>query len=184
MNSESSSKSSKANKIWIVGAFLGVIVILALVGTRLFQQDHAGVALGEKPKDFTLVTFSGETIDTSELRDQVVLINFWSSWCTTCEDEARLLEEAWQFYKANGTDDIAFLGVTYMDTEPASRAFIEEYSMTYPNGPDLQGAISGIYQVNTVPETYILDQEGNLRYVKFGPFISIDEIVIAIESVK
>lgn len=167
-----------------MGVFLGVIIVLTLVGIRLFQQDDAAVALGEKPKDFTLVTFSGETINTTELRDQFILINFWSSWCSTCDDEARLLEEAWQFFKANGTDDIAFLGVTYMDTEPASRAFIEEYGMTYPNGPDLQGAISGIYQVNTVPETYILDQEGILRYVKFGPFISLNEIVSAIESVK
>lgn len=167
-----------------MGAFLTVILILVLIGFRLFQQDHEAVALGETPKDFTLVTFSGETIHTTDLKDQVVLINFWSSWCTTCDDEARLLEEAWQFYNASGTDNIAFLGVTYMDTEPASLAFIVEYGMTYPNGPDLQGAISGIYQVNTVPETYILDQEGFLRYVKFGPFISVDEIIHAIESVK
>lgn len=167
-----------------MGVFLGVIIVLTLIGVRLFQQDDAAVALGEKPQDFTLVTFSGEKINTTDLRGQVVLINFWSSWCTTCDDEARLLEEAWQFYNANGKDDIALLGVTYMDTEPSSLAFISEYGMTYPNGPDLQGAISEIYQVNTVPETYILDQEGILRYVKFGPFISINEIMTAIESVR
>lgn len=177
------SKSGIINKFWAAAAVLGTVIVLVLVGIRLFQEDDSGVALGENPKDFTLNTYSGETIETNDLRGKVVLINFWSSWCTTCDDEAALLEEAWQRYQSMGTEEIAFLGVAYMDTEPAALAFLAEYGVTFPNGPDLGSAISKIYQVSNVPETYLLDREGTLRYVKIGPFMSINEIVGAIDSV-
>ncbi len=183
MSLDTHSKSGITNKFWAVAAVLGVVVVLVLVGIRLLQGDDAKVALGEKPKDFILTPYFGERINTSELRGKVVLINFWSSWCTTCDDESVLLEEAWQRYQSMGTEEIAFLGIAYMDTEPAALAFLAEYGVTYPNGPDLGSAISKIYQVNTVPETFLLDREGTLRYVKFGPFISINEIISAVDFV-
>jgi peroxiredoxin len=71
-----------------------------------------------------------------------------------------------------------------MDTEPASLKFIEDHGITFPNGPDLRGEISKIYRVNAVPETYILDTERRLRYVKFGSFLSSSEITAAINQVK
>jgi cytochrome c biogenesis protein CcmG, thiol:disulfide interchange protein DsbE len=78
---------------------------------------------------------------------------------------------------------VIFLGVAYMDTEPASRAYLAEYGVTYPNGPDLRGTISKIYQVNSVPETYVLDGDGMLRYLKIGSFASLDEIISAVDAV-
>ncbi|MFA5611383.1 MAG: TlpA disulfide reductase family protein, partial [Anaerolineaceae bacterium] len=74
-----------------------------------------------------------------------------------------------------------FLGVAYMDTEPAARSFLQEYGVTYPNGPDLRGEISDLYQVQGVPETFVLDQDGVLRNIKYGPFLSVDEILSLIQ---
>lgn len=181
-NSQTISKHSKLNKFWAAAAIIGVSVVLILVGVRLFQNDVASIALGESPQEFTLTTYSGEHIDTSGFRGKVILINFWASWCTTCDEEALLLETAWQAYQADESENVAFLGVAYMDTEPASLAFLSTYGVTYPNGPDLRGEISKLYQVRAVPETYILDQEGTLRYIKFGPFASLTEIFNAIDS--
>lgn len=171
------------NKLWAGAAILGVLLVLVLVGIRLVQKDNDPVALGQAPRDFTLTTFSGDVIDTAELRGKVVLINFWASWCSTCDQEALLLQEAWQNYKSVESDEIVFLGISYMDTEPASLDFLSIYGVTYPNGQDLRGEISKVYQVKSVPETFILDQEGKLQYFKIGPFSSLSEITAAIDSV-
>ena len=179
--SEPPSKAHKRINLWAVGAIAGLLLILALIGIRLLQNDASPVRIGEKPKDFSLVTYAGDVIDTDDLRGKVVLVNFWASWCTTCDEEAALLEEAWQHYQADQPDRVIFLGVAYMDTEPASRAFLDQYGVSYPNGPDLRGEISKIYQVNSVPETFILDAEGALRHLKIGSFFSLDEILSAID---
>ena len=168
---------------WSLVAFAGVVLLLVLIAMRLFKSDSMALSLGGQPKDFTLTTFDGEVIHTADLRGQVVLINFWASWCGTCDEETNLLEQAWRSFQAEGDEEVVFLGVAYMDTEPASQSYLSDHGVTFPNGPDLRGAISRIYQVNSVPETFILDADGVLRYLKIGPFSSLDEIQAAVEQV-
>ena len=181
--SRSTSKKNRRINLWAVAAYTGVLFFLVLIGIRLLQNDSSPVELGENPKDFSLTTYAGDVIHTADLRGKVVLVNFWASWCVTCDEEAALLEEAWQVYQSADIEDVIFLGVAYMDTEPASRAYLAEYGVTYPNGPDLRGAISKIYKVNSVPETYILDPGGTLRYLKIGAFLALDEIISAVDAV-
>lgn len=183
-NKQNESGSGRVKKFWFFAAFIGVGLVLLLMGLRLFQENTDSIEPGKIPQDFELVTFSGERIQTSDLRGKVVLINFWASWCTTCDEEAVMLEDAWQFFQTESAAEVAFMGVAYMDTETASLSFLTDYGVTYPNGPDLGGEISNIYQVNSVPETYILDQDGTLQYVKFGPFVTREEIIAAIRSVQ
>jgi len=184
MSRDKKNKSEPQNnsKIWMIFAILAILALFIVLGMRLFGSESEAIEIGRAPKNFELTTFSGETIDTKDLRGQVVLINFWSSWCTSCDEEALLLEAAYKFYQRNYPDQVAFLGVTYNDTEPASMYFMETHGMTFPNGPDLGGEISEIYQVGGVPETYILDEAGELTFLKFGSFISIDEITTAIDT--
>jgi cytochrome c biogenesis protein CcmG/thiol:disulfide interchange protein DsbE len=164
---------------WAAAAFVSLTLLLALVGWHLFRDNDQPPALGEAVPDFTLTSFSGEMIDSEGLVGKVVLINFWASWCVTCDEEALLLEQAWQRYA--GTGQVQFLGVAYMDTEPAALEFLSDYGVTYPNGPDLGGRISNIFQVSAVPETYVLDPEGRLAAVKYGPFTALEEIIVMIE---
>ncbi len=181
---QTSTEQPKRISLWAVAAFAGVLVVLVLMGIRLFQNDATPVRLGEPPRDFTLRTYTGEVINTEDLRGQVVLINFWASWCTTCDQEAALLEQAWQHYQDDGENrGVIFLGVAYMDTENASRVYLANHGITYPSGPDLRSEISRIYQVKAVPETFILDTEGALRYQKIGAFGSFSELQSAIDQV-
>ena len=167
-------------KIWGVFIIIGVIVILGIIGIRLLQDDSVGTGIGDSPKDFFLQTYTNELIATEDLRGNVVLVNFWASWCTTCPDDVTLLEETWQIIRSQ-QDDVVFLGVAYMDTEAASRDFLAKFEVSYPNGPDLRGEISKAYQVSSVPETFILDRDGVLQYVRIGPFTGRQEILSALE---
>jgi cytochrome c biogenesis protein CcmG/thiol:disulfide interchange protein DsbE len=126
-----------------------------------------------------LISFSGERYRLQDYQGSVVLVNFWASWCESCKPEARDLERAYQYYLERG--DVLFLGVDYVDTEPEALAYIEEFQITYPNGPDLRTEISQAYRIRGVPETFIIDQQGNISHVRIGPFESLDEILSVID---
>jgi len=107
------------------------------------------------------------------------VINFWASWCKPCEQEAAELEKAWRIYQDSG--EVTFLGVDYVDTEPEAQAYLDEFEISYPNGPDLGTRISQAFRIHGVPETYIIDKDGILAHAQIGPFQSLDEIIAAID---
>ena len=163
----------------VILAWLGVIALLALVATGLFRSSQGPVAIGQPVPNFTLTTFDGKQISLADLKGQVVVINFWASWCVPCEQEAADLEAAWQFYEPRG--DVVFLGVNWTDTEPKALGYLTKFNITYPNGPDLGTRIADRYRITGVPETYIIDRNGLLAYKKFAPFVSVQEIKSAID---
>ncbi len=126
--------------------------------------------------------FDGNVIHTADLTGKVILVNFWASWCNPCEEEAAELEQAWRLYRDSG--DVVFLGVDYVDTEAEAKAYLAKFDITYPNGPDLRTQISQLFRIRGVPETYIINREGKLVFVKIGPFASLGEIQQAIEQAK
>lgn len=142
-----------------------IVSLLGLVGWKLWQTNLGPVASGAAP-DFALTTFDGETLRLSDLRGQVVVINIWASWCIPCRDEAPVLERLWREYRDRG---VVFLGVAYADTDTEARAFIAEFGLTYPNGPDVGTRIYAQYRARGVPETYFVDAAGQLRSVYLGP---------------
>ena len=155
--------------IWV-----GVGVLLLILGIGLFRSQQGQVAKGEMAPDFELAAFYGGTYRLSDYRGSVILINFWASWCESCKPEAKDLEAAYQYYAPRG--DVLFLGVDYVDAELEALAYLEEFEITYPNGPDKETKISQAYRVQGVPETYVIDQNGMISYVRIGPFESLEEI--------
>jgi cytochrome c biogenesis protein CcmG/thiol:disulfide interchange protein DsbE len=160
--------------VWV--GVLGLLAILAL-GLRRAQQGP--VSVGDKVPNFSLTTFEGEQIDLVDLQGNVVVLNFWASWCKPCEQEAADLETAWRYYQPRG--DVVFLGVDYVDTEPEALKYLEKFDITYPNGPDLGTRISQAFRIRGVPETYIIDQGNVLRSVQIGPFSSLTQLQGMIE---
>ncbi len=152
----------RLSKLIIFGFVFG---LLALLGWGLVQVNSSQVDAGMAP-DFTITSFEGETITLSDLRGQVVIINFWASWCPPCREEAPYLEATWRKYQDQG---VVFIGVDYVDTEKEALAYIEEFGITYFNGPDLGTRISQDYRMDGVPETYYVAKNGELRGVKIGP---------------
>ncbi len=139
-----------------------MIGLLALGLLRVSQ----GPAESGKAPDFTLTTFEGRTVTLSKLRGQVVVINFWASWCVPCREEAPYLETTWRKYRDRG---VVFIGVDYVDTEKAALAFLKEFNIDYLNGPDIGTRISSTYRIKGVPETYFVAKNGELRGNNIGP---------------
>lgn len=160
-------------------AWLLLASLLALVALQLRASQQGVLVSGEPAPDFTLTTFEGEVIESADLTGKVVLVNFWASWCKPCEQEAAALQAAWELYADRG--DVVFIGVAYVDTEAESLAYIERWGITYPNGPDLGTIISHDFRMRGVPETFIINRQGEIAFVKIGPFTTLEEITSAID---
>ncbi|MBI4296185.1 MAG: TlpA family protein disulfide reductase [Chloroflexi bacterium] len=118
----------------------------------------SGVARVSRPSaDFTLPLFSGGNLTLSSLRGKPVVINFWASWCVPCREEAPILERTWRLYKDKG---VTFIGVDIQDRESDARAYIKEFGITYPNGPDIGGKFTIDYGVSGIPVTFFVNREG------------------------
>ncbi|MFO7321613.1 MAG: TlpA disulfide reductase family protein [Chloroflexota bacterium] len=135
-----------------------IVVVAAIFGLALARQKQTQPTAGAAP-DFTVTTFDGETIRLSDLRGQIVVLNFWASWCGPCEQEAPALEAIWQRYR---DQDVVVLGIAYVDNPSNSLQFIERFGLTYPNAPDAGTVISDAYNIQGVPETFIIDRDGNI----------------------
>ena len=164
---EVAEEERKPARHWLttVLIYAAIAGLLALLGWGLVKVNSGQVDTGMAP-DFTLTSFEGQTITLSELRGQVVIINFWASWCPPCREEAPYLERTWRKYKDRG---VVFIGVDYADTESKALAYLQEFDITYFNGPDLGTRISQAYRMDGVPETYYVAKNGELRGVKIGP---------------
>ncbi len=165
----------------IVLAFVLLLGFMALIGWGLNRSMRGALSIGDPVPNFSMTTFSNQAINTNQFAGKVILVNFWASWCQPCAQEARELEEAYQHYKPGG--QVVFIGLTYVDTEPNSLAYIQQYGITYPNGPDLATKVSQMFRVRGVPETYIIDRNGRLAYSKAGPFTSTDEIISVVDGI-
>jgi cytochrome c biogenesis protein CcmG/thiol:disulfide interchange protein DsbE len=158
---------------WAIVAGIVVVLIAALLALLLFKPPQKSLC-DEPAPAWTLNLFDKyrgglekSSISLEELRGKGVVLNFWASWCKPCEEEAAMLEEAWQRYKDKG---IAFVGVDYLDQEPAAMRYLEKFGVSYPNGPDLASKISKRYTIRGVPETFFIDPQGNLVGCrKIGP---------------
>lgn len=156
--------------VWVIVGLGLLFLAFALAGTFSAQPQP-----GDPAPDFALQTYDGETIALSDLRGQVIVVNFWASWCAPCGEEADDLEAAWQTYRDRG---VILLGVDYVDSETEGLAYIEQYGVTYPNGPDLRSEISDTYRIRGVPETFIVDANGVITFFAERP---IDYVELSAE---
>ena len=146
---------------WFSILLLASIVIVAtVIGIQLANQLQTQPTSGPA-QDFELTTFDGETFNLSDLRGQIIVLNFWASWCVPCRDEAPILEALWRRYR---NQSVVVVGIAYADSQQGSLEFIEEFNISYPNGPDVGTRISDEYRITGVPETFVIDKTGEIVF--------------------
>ncbi len=157
---------------------LAVIVATLILGAQLAERNRGRPASGPAP-DFPLQLFNGETLRLSGLRGQVVLLNFWASWCPPCRAEAPDLQALHEDFASNG---LRVIGVNMLESSPAkAQAFIDELGIGYANGEDTEQRIARLYRVEAPPESFLIDRRGQVRQVYIGS-IRYDRISDKIQS--
>lgn len=149
-----------------------VIGLLALLGWGLLKSNAPRPEAGQTAPNFTMEFFEGyewndqPTATLEEMQGNVVVLNFWASWCVECRYEADVLDSTARQYADDG---VVFVGLAYADVEPNSLQYMQEFDVSYPHAPDLGTAVSNTYEITGVPETFIIDQNGEIAYVHIGP---------------
>jgi cytochrome c biogenesis protein CcmG/thiol:disulfide interchange protein DsbE len=151
----------------LIITFLIIAPILALLAFG-FSRDAKYITsplLAKAATPFTVTLFDGKKITLEDLRGKAVFLNFWASWCTPCRAEAHDLEAAWQKVKDK---NMIFLGVALQDSDQASKDFLKEFNVTYPNGKDESGKIAVDYGTWGIPESFFIDPQGRITYKHVG----------------
>ena len=141
---------------------------LAAVCVALFLSAGAyasSVKLSEAAPDFTLKTLGGPNLRLEEYRGQVVLINFWASWCGPCRQEMPILDRLHQRYEDTG---FAVLGVNVEGEAAPAQKIVDKTNVTFPVLIDEGQAVSELYELEAMPSTVVVDRDGVVRYVHRG----------------
>jgi cytochrome c biogenesis protein CcmG/thiol:disulfide interchange protein DsbE len=156
----------KVRARWLIPFAALPIVGLLAYGFRTDPRAVPSPLVGRPAPGFALTTFDGKAVSLESLRGQVVVLNFWASWCyPACYEEAPILEANWRRAQAQG---ITVLGVAIQDKDAAAREFIARFALTFPNAPDPAGRVSIDYGVYGVPETFVIDRRGVVRRKHVG----------------
>jgi cytochrome c biogenesis protein CcmG/thiol:disulfide interchange protein DsbE len=162
-------RAARRRTVWLF-VVLGLVVAFIAILAFGLRPKTSTVLQGQPAPDFALTAFNGEFqgqgFSLKDLRGQVVVLNFWASWCVECDKEMPLLEQAWRDYRDQG---VWFIGVDYLDIDSAGLAYLDRYGTSYPNGPDIGSRIYQDYQCTGVPETFFIDREGVIQHVQIGP---------------
>ena len=121
--------------------------------------------VGQVAPDFALKSSTGENLRLSEYRGNVVMINFWATWCGPCRQEMPLLDELYTRYERVG---FSLLGVNIDDDSRRAMQMIEDLGVSFPVLFDARKEVSKLYEVEAMPVTVLVDREGNVRYVHHG----------------
>ena len=120
----------------------------------------------DQADDFSLKLMAGGTLTLSELRGKAVMLDFWSSWCPPCRQEAPVLAEVYLEYEGL---PVEFVGVDIWDVPSAAQEHIDRYNVPYPNGIDADGIIVINYGVTGLPEKFFINPEGTIVKKFVGP---------------
>lgn len=144
----------------VVKQLIAVAVTSMLFATTVNAEVLEGMA-----PDFTLKSRSGENVKLSELRGEVVMINFWASWCAPCRQEMPLLEEMYKKYNDLG---FVLLGVNVEEDSSKAGDLLKEVPVSFPVLFDNKNDVTKLYKVVAMPSTVMVDRDGKMRYLHRG----------------
>lgn len=141
-----------------------LFILIMLVSVPLFTADILAADKVKAP-DFTLKSNKGENIRLSDLRGEIVLLNFWASWCGPCRQEMPILDKIHKKYTALG---FKVLGVNVDLKSEKAAGYLKSTPVDFPVLYDPTGKVSELYNVSAMPSSAIIDRDGYIRYLHEG----------------
>jgi len=153
--------------------FAAIIAFTGCIGNtgKTTQASESG------SPDFTLPDLKGNQVTLSSLRGNVVVINFWATWCPPCKAEIPDFIEVYDMYSSRGVE---FLGISAEDKN-LLEGFAEDYGINYPVLIDETGSVFQAYGVSAIPQTYIVNRKGEIVFKQTG-MMSKSQLSSAIDS--
>jgi peroxiredoxin len=146
----------------IAAAILGPMICFS---AALPDTADAVVAGNAPAPDFTLPSASGTNLRLQEQRGQVVMINFWATWCGPCRREMPQLNRIYGKYRPAG---FLLLGVNVDQDQTNARGVANKLGVQFPVLFDAKQSVSRLYDLNTMPSSVLIDRDGRVRYVYLG----------------
>lgn len=135
---------------------LGVVIVAGFTSANTFADPAP---------DFTLQSSTGENVRLAEQRGQVVMLNFWASWCGPCRKEMPLLDAMSKRYSSAG---FVLYGVNVEEDNTDAKKLLKELGVTFPALFDPESKASSLYNVDAMPTTVVIDKKGEIRFVNRG----------------
>jgi peroxiredoxin len=150
-------------------------------GEPAAAEAPVGVQVGERAPDFESVTLDGESVALSDYRGQVVLLNFWATWCGPCREEMPDFEA---IYQQRAADGFTVLAVNFAESPEQVAAFVDELGLSFPVVMDESGEINGdVYgsAVSGYPTSLLLDRDGVIVR-RFPGRVNTADLLSALDS--
>jgi cytochrome c biogenesis protein CcmG/thiol:disulfide interchange protein DsbE len=150
----------------VVVVVVAAVAVLLSVGLRRDPSAVPSPLTGRTAPDFTLAQLDGKPFTLSTLRGQVVVVNFWASWCTECHTEQSTLNQTWQRFQGSG---VVVVGVNFQDTTEDASDYVRAAGVSYPVVEDSDSRTALAYGLRGVPETFVIDRTGRIVDRFIGP---------------
>jgi len=131
--------------------------------TALFLSSSVFAA--EAAPDFTLKSSTGENVRLAEQRGQVVMLNFWASWCGPCREEMPLLDSISKKYGKMG---FVLYGINVEQDNNDAKKMLKDLGVSFTILFDPESKLSSLYNVDAMPTSVMIDKKGNIRYIDRG----------------
>lgn len=141
---------------------------LTLAACASSDAPATNIAVGASAPAYGTQSLAGDSVSLASLKGKVVLLNVWATWCHPCRDEIPQLEALHQQYQARGLEVIG-VSVDNGGMEAGIREFTRDFKMTYPIWLDPDERVSARFLTIGVPETFLIDRAGVIRWRKIGP---------------
>ncbi len=146
---------------------------LALLLATSAGATHAAVQLAAPAPDFTLRSVGGPNLRLHEQRGQVVLVNFWATWCGPCRQEMPHLNRLYDSYRKSG---FVLLGVNIDDDPRAAADLAAKLGLKFPVLLDSDKKVSRVYDMSAMPATLLIDRDGRVRHIHRGYREGVEKI--------
>ncbi|MGA9289936.1 MAG: redoxin domain-containing protein [Anaerobacillus sp.] len=162
----------KKQKRQMIKKFVFIVLAVALgwgIYSAVIADPSVGTEINDKAADFTLTTLDGKEVSLSDYKGKPVFLNFWATWCPPCKEE---MPDIQSFSDVHG-EDVTVISVNFTKFEPNKKAiptFVESNHLQFPILMDREGKVGeNLYQVISMPTSFMIDSEGIIREKRVGP---------------